>query len=86
MDIYKIVKGNSFGANNKNGASSGGNMYGSSDSHSSENTKSNTPELEKYSTDLTELAKNGKLDPVIGREKETQRVIEILSRRTKNNL
>ena len=84
-DLFNIVKGNSFGANNKNGASSGGNMYGSSDSYSSENTKSNTPELEKYSTDLTELAKNGKLDPVIGREKETQRVIEILSRRTKNN-
>ena len=49
------------------------------------NRKSDTPELEKYSTDLTSLAKNGKIDPVIGREKETQRVIEILSRRTKNN-
>ncbi|MBR5308140.1 MAG: ATP-dependent Clp protease ATP-binding subunit [Clostridia bacterium] len=47
--------------------------------------RSKTPELEKYSTDLTALAKNGKIDPVIGREKETQRVIEILSRRTKNN-
>lgn len=41
--------------------------------------------LEKYSRDLTELAKNGKLDPVIGREDEIRRVIKILSRRTKNN-
>lgn len=41
--------------------------------------------LSQYSRNLTELAKNGKLDPVIGREKEIQRVIQILSRRTKNN-
>jgi ATP-dependent Clp protease ATP-binding subunit ClpC len=41
--------------------------------------------LEQYSTDITELAKNGLLDPVIGREKETTRVAQILSRRTKNN-
>ncbi len=41
--------------------------------------------LEKYSTDLTELAKEGALDPVIGREPEITRVIRILSRRTKNN-
>ncbi len=41
--------------------------------------------LQKYSTDLTELAKNGKLDPVIGREAEITRVIRILCRRTKNN-
>ena len=41
--------------------------------------------LEKYSRDLTQLAKEGKLDPVIGRDKEILRVIQILSRRTKNN-
>lgn len=41
--------------------------------------------LEQYSRDLTALAKEGKLDPVIGREEEIQRVIQILSRRTKNN-
>jgi ATP-dependent Clp protease ATP-binding subunit ClpB len=41
--------------------------------------------LEKYSRDLTELAKKGKLDPVIGREEEIRRVIKVLSRRTKNN-
>ena len=39
--------------------------------------------LEKYSTNLTEMAKNGKLDPVIGREEEIRRSIQVLSRRTK---
>ena len=46
---------------------------------------SNTPMLDSYSRDLTALAAEGKLDPVIGREKEIERVIQILSRRTKNN-
>src|SRR6266566_2018554 len=51
---------------------------------------SQTPEgtyeaLEKYGRDLTELARQGKLDPVIGRDEEIRRVIQILSRRTKNN-
>lgn len=41
--------------------------------------------VEKYTINLTELAKNGKLDPVIGRDEEIRRVIQILSRRTKNN-
>jgi len=41
--------------------------------------------LEKYGRDLTELARRGKLDPVIGREEEIRRVIQVLSRRTKNN-
>ena len=46
---------------------------------------SQTPTLEQYSRDLTKLAKEGKLDPVIGRDEEIQRVIQISSRRTKNN-
>ncbi len=49
------------------------------------NGKSKTATLEQYSRDLTALAKAGKLDPVIGREEEIKRVIQILSRRTKNN-
>lgn len=49
------------------------------------NKKSGTSTLEQYSRDLTALAKAGKLDPVIGREDEIKRVIEILSRRSKNN-
>ena len=46
---------------------------------------SSTPTLNQFGKDLSELAKQGKLDPVIGRENEIERVIEILSRRTKNN-
>ena len=46
---------------------------------------SNTPNLNQYGRDLTEMAREGKLDPIIGREKEIERVIQILSRRTKNN-
>jgi ATP-dependent Clp protease ATP-binding subunit ClpC len=48
-------------------------------------SKLETPTLNQYSRDLTELAKNGQLDPVIGREKEIARVVQILSRRGKNN-
>jgi len=44
-----------------------------------------TPTLNQYSKDLTQLAKENKLDPVIGREDEVERIVEILSRRTKNN-
>jgi ATP-dependent Clp protease ATP-binding subunit ClpC len=47
--------------------------------------KSVTPTLDQYSTDLTAEARNGKLDPVIGRADEISRVIQVLSRRTKNN-
>ena len=47
--------------------------------------KSATPVLDQYSRNLTEYAKEGRLDPVIGREREITRLIEILSRRTKNN-
>ena len=41
--------------------------------------------LEKYGRDLTELAKRGKIDPVIGRDEEIRRTMQVLSRRTKNN-
>lgn len=44
-----------------------------------------TPTLDQFGRDLTKMAREGKLDPVIGRDSETQRVLEILSRRTKNN-
>ena len=48
-------------------------------------TKSKTPVLDEHSRDLTLLAKEGKLDPVIGREDEIERITQILARRTKNN-
>ena len=50
----------------------------------SKNTNA-TPTLDEYSRNLTQMAREGKLDPVIGREKEIRRLIQILSRRTKNN-
>ena len=64
-------------------------ILGSSDStsHSGEDRKDNSSlgELADFGTDLNEWAKQGKIDPVIGRDKEIARVIQILSRRTKNN-
>jgi len=56
---------------------------GSAQSFSKEGGK--TPTLDKYGRDLTQMAREGKLDPVIGRDKETERILEILCRRTKNN-
>ncbi len=52
---------------------------------SSGGTKSNTPTLDEFGRDLTQMAKDNKLDPVIGRADEIERLIQILSRRTKNN-
>ncbi len=49
------------------------------------NAEENMKALEKYSTDLTERARKGKLDPVIGRDEEVRRIIQVLNRRTKNN-
>lgn len=51
----------------------------------SKNAEENMKALEKYSTDLTDLARKGKLDPVIGRDEEVRRIIQVLNRRTKNN-
>ena len=57
----------------------------SSSGHSKSIKKSNTPVLDNFGRDLTAMAEEGKLDPVVGREKEIQRVSQILSRRKKNN-
>ncbi len=51
----------------------------------SENPEATSEALEKYGTDLTQAARDGKLDPVIGRDSEIRRVVQVLSRRTKNN-
>ena len=58
---------------------------GSSQTATQQKKDSNTPVLDNFSTDLTQAAREGKLDPVVGREREMQRVIEILGRRKKNN-
>lgn len=51
----------------------------------SQSSRANTPTLDSLARDLTAIAKEGNIDPVIGREKEIERVIQVLSRRTKNN-
>ncbi|PTX62725.1 ATP-dependent Clp protease ATP-binding subunit ClpC [Kordia periserrulae] len=61
------------------------NPFGSSNSGGKVNKKSKTPVLDNFGRDLTALAEEGKLDPVVGREKEIERVSQILSRRKKNN-
>ncbi len=58
---------------------------GSNGSPKSSSSNSSTPTLNQFGRDLTDMARDGKIDPVIGRDKEIERVIQILSRRTKNN-
>ncbi|MCE9595437.1 MAG: ATP-dependent Clp protease ATP-binding subunit [Planctomycetes bacterium] len=72
------------GAGQGQGGAQGGSGGGGS-AGGSGNTKSKTPALDAFGRDLTELARQGKLDVVIGRANEIERVIQILSRRTKNN-
>jgi ATP-dependent Clp protease ATP-binding subunit ClpC len=66
---------------------SGGERSGRSESRGEARSKakSKTPALDSFGRDLTQLARQGKLDPVIGREREIERAIQILCRRTKNN-
>ena len=63
----------------------GGREVGGEPSPSAKSGKSKTPALDSFGRDLTELAKQNKLDPVIGREREIERAIQVLCRRTKNN-
>ncbi|MCZ2472200.1 ATP-dependent Clp protease ATP-binding subunit [Aquirufa ecclesiirivi] len=65
------------------GGSAGSGSSASSGTKSTE--KSKTPVLDNFGRDLTKIAENGKLDPIVGREKEIERVAQILSRRKKNN-
>src|SRR6185436_4464906 len=67
------------------GERAAGERGGTGGGESPKSSKSKTPALDSFGRDLTELARQGKLDPVIGREKEIERAIQILSRRTKNN-
>ena len=69
----------SAGSGSTGGASSG------STTGSKPGEKSKTPVLDNFGRDLTKIAENGKLDPIVGREKEIERVAQILSRRKKNN-
>jgi ATP-dependent Clp protease ATP-binding subunit ClpC len=73
---------NLLGHNMDQGESSSG---GGGGERTASKGKSKTPALDSFGRDLTELARQGKLDPVIGRQNEIERVIQVLSRRTKNN-
>src|SRR5438067_311110 len=75
---------NLLGHNMDSGESGGGGGGGGGERTASK-SKSKTPALDSFGRDLTELARQGKLDPVIGRQNEIERVIQVLSRRTKNN-
>jgi len=66
-------------------AAGGGGGIGESSGSSGKGSKSKTPALDSFGRDLTELARQGKLDPVIGREREIERAIQVLCRRMKNN-
>src|SRR5207302_66915 len=72
---------NLLGHNMESGESGGG----GGQERTAKQGKSKTPALDSFGRDLTELARQGKLDPVIGRQNEIERVIQVLSRRTKNN-
>ena len=67
------------------GGSGGSGASGGGGERTTSKGKSKTPALDSFGRDLTELAHQGKLDPVIGRQNEIERVIQVLSRRTKNN-
>ena len=73
-EIVKVINDGEESSQNENGGNS-----------SNLGSFNSTPTLNQYGADLTKKAKEGKLDPVIGRQKEIDRVIQILSRRTKNN-
>src|SRR5437867_166126 len=76
---------NLLGHNMPNESESGGGGGGGGGERTQNKGKSKTPALDSFGRDLTELARQGKLDPVIGRQNEIERVIQVLSRRTKNN-
>ncbi len=71
--------------NSGNGKQGGNNCKNARNVVGAKPTKSNTPYLDKFSYDLTKAAKDGSLDPVVGRDKEITRLMEILGRRKKNN-
>jgi len=73
------------GSSERGGREGTAGAAGGAEGTSSKSSKSKTPALDSFGRDLTELARQGKLDPVIGRQREIERAIQILCRRTKNN-
>jgi ATP-dependent Clp protease ATP-binding subunit ClpC len=94
IEILNVVEDNSPKADFPNSPTDGDDddegdsekgFMGSSGGPSKGNSKSKTPVLDNFGRDLTKYAEDGKLDPIVGREKEIERVSQILSRRKKNN-
>ena len=81
-DLFNALNGNNNNAANNMNGNNPKMQMGGGNGNGNQGGKSL---LDQYGTDLTALAKKGKIDPVIGRDKEIARVIEILNRRTKNN-
>jgi ATP-dependent Clp protease ATP-binding subunit ClpC len=79
------IEGPEGSERNPSGGGGGGGGGGGQASEGSKSSKSKTPALDSFGRDLTELARQGKLDPVIGREREIERAVQVLCRRTKNN-
>jgi ATP-dependent Clp protease ATP-binding subunit ClpC len=73
------------GSSERGGREGASGTSGNEGGSTSKGSKSKTPALDSFGRDLTELARQGKLDPVIGRQREIERAIQILCRRTKNN-
>jgi len=80
--LGEMLNLNIISNNNPEAAMNGGTAPGAA---KQSKPKSKTPTLDEYGRDLTEMSKQERLDPVIGRDKEIQRVVQVLSRRTKNN-
>ena len=80
-----IIRINGLGDVQQRSSSSSSSSSSGQRRRSQSSTRKPTPTLDEFSRDLTTLAREGKLDPVIGRTREIQRVIQILARRTKNN-
>ena len=83
--LENLPKAESFNDDSGQDDSLKENAFNNPPSGNKTNKKSKTPVLDNFGRDLTEMAEEGKLDPVVGREKEIERVSQILSRRKKNN-
>ena len=84
-NLQEFLAGQDFGVQNPDPASDKDGGHGRPTLRKTKSSSGIPASLQDFGRDLTEAAKQGKLDPIIGRERETERVIQILSRRTKNN-
>ena len=84
-ELDSIISGKASSSSSSSGGSSGSRLSSGYGKERSKMDKSKTPVLDNFGRDLTELAEENELDPIIGREREIERVAQVLSRRKKNN-